>query len=204
MRTLTLNPHSDPEFDKDGFRAPGHYLKGAHPRQKPIKPKLPFSAGTDSLSDSNATTPFQLLAGVGDTTTRNRTPPGERTLLEEQSRVGRQYQIQDRSGQAPSSVRSTESQNCHQHVDHSSPSVTAITVSHHLHFFVSYPISSGWIHPCMCPSENNHVMSCLTSFFCMVPERAMSPTEPDCSSHLDQKRSSPPAIPFTTMCSPSQ
>lgn len=137
MRTVTLSPPSYyPEFDKDGIRSAGHFLfaRPRSPRQKPIKPKIPLSAGTDSIS--NAPTTSRNLAAAGGTNYRNGTLSGERTPPEEQSRVGRQ-----RPCGSLSSVRPTESQNNQQHVDHSSQSVTLITVRHHSYFFVSYPSS---------------------------------------------------------------
>lgn len=137
MRTVTLNSPSYPEFDKDGLRSAGHFLVVPRQKLQVIKPKIPLSAGTDSIS--NAPTPSQNL--VADTSPRNRACSRERTLTEEQSRVGRQYQTQQRPGRSLSSVRPTEGRNYRQHVDHSSTSVNAITVRHHSYFFVCYPAS---------------------------------------------------------------
>ena len=128
MRTVALSSLSYPsgiEFDKSGPRSGGRFLlQATEIAPKPIKPKLPLSAGTDSLNSSSST----LATGAGGIHLRDHThSAGGRTVQGEQRRA-RQRQTQ----RDPGSLCSAENQ----HVDQPIPT---ITVSHHSRLFVSFP-----------------------------------------------------------------
>jgi hypothetical protein len=158
MRIVTLRP-SEHDFDKSGLRSGARLLVAAeiaHPRHRPIKPKLPFSAGTTSQNPSSN-------AASGTSSRDQSRSPTERTPEQAQHTRGEvgQTQTQHDPGRC---LRPAENQNPpqRQHVDQ-----PAIAVCHHSRFALSYPLKAGchgWTHPACALPKTCHIWTRSTNF----------------------------------------